>query len=83
MIIAGHNYHSHFGNLKYLTPGDLILFTDMAGNTFSYKVTETQVLDGTAVDEMESGDWDMTLFTCTLGGASRVAVRCVHKFSQN
>lgn len=83
MILAGHNYHSHFGNLKYLTPGDLILFTDMAGNTFSYKVTETEVLDGTAVDEMESGDWDLTLFTCTIGGASRVTVRCVRKFSQN
>ena len=26
--------------------------------------------------ELLSGDWDLTLFTCTLGGKSRVVVRC-------
>lgn len=29
-----------------------------------------------AVEEMESGDWDLSLFTCTLGGSYRVTVRC-------
>jgi hypothetical protein len=26
-------------------------------------------------------DWDLTLFTCTIGGATRVTVRCVMKGS--
>ncbi len=28
------------------------------------------------VEEMITGDWDLTLFTCTLGGQTRVTVRC-------
>jgi sortase A len=28
------------------------------------------------VTDMQSGDWDFTLFTCTKGGAQRVTVRC-------
>jgi sortase A len=36
-----------------------------------------EILSPFAVEEMTSGDWDMTLFTCTVGGQSRVTVRCV------
>lgn len=28
------------------------------------------------VDKMTSGGWSLTLFTCTVGGQSRIAVRC-------
>jgi len=35
-----------------------------------------ETLQPTAVEEMCSGDWDLTLFTCTLGGKFRVTVRC-------
>ena len=76
MIIAGHNYASHFGNLQNLQSGDEVLFTDMEGNSFSYAVSQTETLDGTAVEEMESGEWDLTLFTCTISGKARVTVRC-------
>lgn len=76
MIIAGHNYASHFGNLQNLQSGDKVLFTDMEGNSFSYAVSQTETLDGTAVEEMESGEWDLTLFTCTISGKARVTVRC-------
>ena len=34
------------------------------------------MLPGTAVEDMELGIWDLTLFTCTYGGRSRIAVRC-------
>ena len=37
---------------------------------------EIERLRPTAVKEMTSGDWDLTLFTCTVGGQSRVTVRC-------
>jgi len=39
-------------------------------------VAAREVLLPTAVEEMTAGEWDLTLFTCTLGGRSRVTVRC-------
>ena len=76
MIIAAHNYRSHFGRLGELSPGDTVSFQDEAGNRFDYRVTEIENLPGSAVEEMETGDWDLTLFTCTLAGNSRITVRC-------
>lgn len=75
-VIAGHNYRRHFGALKDLAAGDSVTFTDMDGNVFSYTVAQVEVLAPTAIDEMIEGDWPLTLFTCTLGGRSRVTVRC-------
>lgn len=76
MVIAGHNYSSHFGNLKNLSQGDTVIFTDVDGNRFHYRVIELETLAPDAVDDLTSGDWDLTLFTCTIGGRSRVTVRC-------
>lgn len=75
-IICAHNYRSHFGNLKNLAQGDKVTFTDFDSNVFNYEVMYTEILDNNAVAEMSSGDWDLTLFTCTYGGATRVTVRC-------
>ena len=77
LIIAAHNYSSHFGNLKTLREGDSIFFVDVRGNAFSYEVAALETLAPTATEEMASGDWDLTLFTCTVGGQSRVTLRCV------
>ena len=76
LVIAAHNYSSHFGHLKNLSQGDEITFTDMDGNVFRYEVAEIETLSPFAIEEMTSGDWDLTLFTCTVGGKSRVTVRC-------
>ena len=76
LIICAHNYTTHFGRLKNLLPGDEVIFTDVEGNEFRYTVVEQETLAGTAMEEMESGEWDLTLFTCTLGGQMRVTVRC-------
>lgn len=76
MIVAAHNYSSHFGNLKTLALGTEIVFTDVLGNKFVYELVDMEELPGTAVEDMEAGEWDMTLFTCTLGGRSRVTLRC-------
>ena len=77
LIIAAHNYASHFGHLKDLHTGDHVIFTDIDGNRFYYTVSELEILLPSAIREMENGDWDLTLFTCTIGGQSRVALRCV------
>ena len=76
LIIAGHNYRGHFGALHRLLAGDKIQFTDAAGNQFSYVVSRVEELPGSALEEMETGDWDLTLFTCTLSRTSRITVRC-------
>lgn len=76
LVIAAHNYTNHFGTLKNLKLGDRITFTDSDGNIFSYSVAEIETLEPYAVEDMRSGDWDLTLFTCTVGGQSRVTVRC-------
>lgn len=75
LIICGHNYSAHFGNLKSLLPGDEVIFTDMDGNKFRYRLAGQETLQPTAIEEMDSGDWDLTLFTCTVGGQSRVTLR--------
>lgn len=76
IIIGGHNYRTHFGNLKSLEIGDCITLTDMAGNEFFYQVSGTETMEKTAVDELNAGDWDLTLFTCTYGGEQRIIIRC-------
>ena len=76
LIICAHNYKTHFGNLSKLSVGDAVFLTDMEGNRFEYQVVEFEVMDGTAIEQMKQGDWDLTLFTCTVGGRSRFAVRC-------
>lgn len=77
IIIAAHNYSSHFGNIKDLTQGDKVYFIDVNGIVYSYKVSETQTLGGNETDKMESGDWALTLFTCNFDGGKRLTVRCV------
>ena len=76
MIICAHNFLSHFRQLGDIQPEDEIIFTDMAGNRFVYHAVSIETLEPTAVEEMQSGEWDLTLFTCTLGGQSRVTLRC-------
>ncbi len=75
-VLCAHNYTSHFGRLKNLEPGDSVSFTDVAGNVFLYEVAKVEILAPTAVAEMKSDDWDLTLFSCTIGGRTRVTVRC-------
>ena len=77
LIIAAHNYASHFGQLKDLHTGDPVIFTDIDRNRFYYTVSELEILLPSSIREIESGDWDLTLFTCTIGGQSRVTLRCV------
>ncbi len=76
LILMAHNYRRHFGRLLELQPGDRVIFTDAEGNVFHYAVMEMETLAIHAVEEMESGQWDLTLFTCTLGGKTRVTIRC-------
>ncbi|MCQ2462119.1 MAG: sortase [Clostridia bacterium] len=76
MIICGHNYIAHFGPLRRLSIGDKVIFTDTRGNRFNYRIAEFLTLEATDIEEMKSGNYGLTLFTCTLGGVSRIVLRC-------
>lgn len=76
LVIAAHNYTRHFANIKNLSVGDTVYFTDMDGVVSVYEMEEMDILSPSAVEEMTAGDYDLTLFTCTYGGKSRVTVRC-------
>ena len=75
-VIAGHNYTAHFGKLSHLQAGDLILFTDVTGTVHCYEVVLMETLAATATEEMITGGFDLSLYTCTLGGGNRITVRC-------
>lgn len=77
LVIAAHNYRCHFGQIKNLEIGDEVYFVGMDGVVNYYTVAEIDILNPTAVEEMTSGEFDLTLFTCTYGGQSRVTVRCM------
>lgn len=76
LIIGAHNYDSHFGRLKKLSYGSQVYLTDMDGNRFSYEVADIEILQPNQVEDLKGGDWPLTLFTCTIGGKTRVVVRC-------
>lgn len=76
LVIAAHNYTAHFGRLHHLQEGEEIVFTDMEGNSFRYVLEMKENLRPTQVEEMNSGTWDLTLFTCTFDDRYRTAFRC-------
>lgn len=76
MVISGHNYSKHFSPIRRLGVGAEVVFTDVEGTVFRYVVVETETLQPDQIHQMVTGDWDLTLFTCNLGGQTRYAVRC-------
>lgn len=76
LVIAAHNYAQHFGNLNRLRYGNTVTFLDTDGNLFSFEVRDVEIIEPTDIDGMIHTDYDLSLFTCTVGGQARVAVRC-------
>ena len=75
-VIAAHNYKSHFGRLSQLQAGDIVIFTDVHGADHYYEVALLETLPKRATKEMITSGFDLSLYTCTPGGANRVTVRC-------
>ena len=66
-----------------MSEGDNVIFTDMDGVISQYEVEVVDILSPTAVEQMTSGDYDLTLFTCTYGGKYRVTVCCQKIVARN
>ena len=75
-VIAAHYYPTHFGGLSKLQAGDVVLFTNINGETYSYEVVLLETLPKKATKEMIASGFDLTLYTCTADGVNRVTVRC-------
>lgn len=76
LVIAAHNYYTHFGRLKELEAGDTVLFTDMDGIVNTYAVDRLDTIDPYDVDAALNSGYALVLYTCTTGGGSRVTVFC-------
>ena len=85
LVICAHNYDLHRGRLLSIDIGVDVYFTNVEGLTIHYIVTNRETVEPTAVEQMIENtgnsetsllDWDLTLFTCNLGGQTRCAVRC-------
>lgn len=76
LVIAAHNYRRHFGRLSSMKNGDPVTFTDMNGRVTAYTVESVGVISPTDVDAVQNSEWDLVIYTCTYGGASRVTVGC-------
>ena len=83
LVICAHNYARHFSPIKNLNVGARVEFVDMDRRLWGFEASEIQILQPTEVEKLvttpdEDGEpeWDLTLFTCTWGGANRVTIRC-------
>ena len=53
----------------------IVLFTDMDEHVVTFQMVERETLNPMDAEGMEAGDWDLTLFTCTIDGQTRVTIR--------
>lgn len=81
LVICAHNYRYQFNPLRTIPMGEKIEFETVDGKTYSFVITNREIIKPTAVEEVikeTSGDtdWDLSLFTCNPSGAARVIIRC-------
>ena len=76
-MICAHNYASHFNGLRTIAMGEDVYFTAVGGKTYHYVITNRETLNPDEAERMSTPDgWDLTLFTCYIGGATRCTIRC-------
>ena len=77
LVICAHNYASHFNGLRSIAIGEDVYFTAAGGKTYHYVITNRETLNPDEAERMTTPDgWDLTLFTCYIGGATRCTIRC-------
>lgn len=77
LVIAAHNYKTHFASLSRLKRGAEVIFTDMDGIENRYvMMKDPEILAPDAVDAVQNSGYDLVLYTCAPGGTTRVAAFC-------
>ena len=77
--VAGHRGYRdgrHFSNLAKVPVGEKV-YLHAGEETFVYEITSTEVVEPTFVEVLNdtAGKDEITLITCTISGANRVAVK--------
>lgn len=76
-VILAHNYIKHFAKIGTLPVGSEVKFEDIHNKTTTYSVVLIETVQPQDVEKVVSGEYDLTLLTCTYGGNSRTVVRCM------
>ena len=76
LVVAGHNYSTHFGVLFNLRLGDIVTFTDVDGNTFTYTVRELTSVSPDDSDAVMNSGYALTMYTCNWDTSERVTAFC-------
>ena len=76
MCIVGHNYNDSrfFGKLNQIKNGEEIIITEMDGESLSYYVYETDMIDPydtACTSQKTNGRKEITLITCNVDGSQR------------
>lgn len=76
LVLLGHNYRKSFKYLYTLKPGAKIEFRDADDKIWNYQVEKVETVAPTEVEKVTSGEYDLTMFTCTYDGRYRTVIRC-------
>lgn len=76
LVIAAHNYDTHFGRLSRIAPGDSVYFTDMAGSTTEYAAASVEQRDPSDAEGVRDSGYPLVLYTCSWDCTARVTVFC-------
>ena len=78
LVICAHNYASHFNGLRTVDMGEDVYLTMVNGDSFHYVIVNRETLQPDENERMVTpdGNWDLTLFTCYIGGQTRCTLRC-------
>ena len=79
LVLCAHNYRSHFNALRWVDMGAEVFFTTAAGETIRYVIANRETLQPNENERLVTPgeDWDLTLFTCFVGGGTRCVIRCL------
>lgn len=75
MIIMGHNYRKHFRPLHDVKEGAEVIFENVLGKQYKFRVAEIEYLHRTQGEALPS-KYPLSVFTCTSGGLDRIILRC-------
>ena len=76
LVIAGHNYRSHFGQVYTLRPGDALTFTTAEGETFHYEMVRLETISSRGRALIEAcTEWELALLTCQRDNTFRTLAR--------
>ena len=76
LVLLAHNYERHFAGIDELQQGDEIIITDAEGQELHYRVSGHEVLEAWERERLCSGEYELSLFTCTDDGTQRHVLRC-------